>query len=47
MRVRLGTRALTSRMTLGLDAGSKDSSLTLNTVFSLGFSCEMVSRHER
>ena len=38
MRVRLGTIALTSRMILGFAAASNASSLTLNTVFSLGFS---------
>jgi len=38
MRVRFGTRALTSRMILGLAPASKDLSMTLKTVFSLGFS---------
>lgn len=38
MSVRLGTRALTSRMILGLAPASKDSSVTLNIVFSLTFS---------
>lgn len=42
MSVRLGTRALTSRMTLGLAVGSNDSSVTLNIVFSLGFSYNQV-----
>lgn len=37
--VRLGTNALTSRIILGLAPASNDSSWTLNTVFSLGFSC--------
>jgi len=40
IKVRLGTRALTSRITFGLAAASKDSSLKLKTVFSFGFSCE-------
>ena len=39
MRVRFGTIALTSRMILGFAAASNASSLTLKTVFSLGFSC--------
>lgn len=38
MRVRFGTIALTSRMILGFAVASKASSLTLKTVFSLGFS---------
>lgn len=38
MSVRFGTKALTSRMTLGLAPASKDLSMTLKTVFSLGFS---------
>ncbi len=36
MRVRLGTSALTSLMTLGLAPASNDSSFTLNIVFSFG-----------
>jgi len=40
IKVRLGTRALTSRITFGLAAASKDSSLKLKTVFSFGFSCK-------
>jgi hypothetical protein len=36
MRVRFGTRALTSLMTFGLAPASNDSSLTLNIVFSFG-----------
>ena len=39
MSVRLGTRAFTSRITFGLEPASNDSSLTLKTVFSFGFSC--------
>lgn len=38
MSVKLGTIALTSRMILGLAAASNDSSLTVNIVFSFGFS---------
>lgn len=38
MRVRLGTSALTSRMIFGFAPASNDSSITLKTVFSLGFS---------
>lgn len=38
MRVRLGTIAFTSRMIFGFEPASKDSSLTLKTVFSFGFS---------
>ena len=41
MSVRLGTSAFTSRMTFGFEPASKDSSFTLNTVFSFGFSCGM------
>jgi len=36
MRVRFGTIALTSLMTLGLEPASNDSSLTLKIVFSFG-----------
>ena len=39
IKVRLGTNALTSRMTFGFAAASNDLSMTLNIVFSLGFSC--------
>ena len=46
MSVRLGIMALTSRMIFGLAAASKDSSLTLNTVFSFGFSCLIVQLSE-
>ena len=37
MRVRLGTRALTSLMTFGLALASNDSSFTVKMVFSFGF----------
>ena len=36
MRVRFGTIALTSLMTLGLEPASNDSSFTLKIVFSFG-----------
>jgi len=39
IRLRLGTRALTSLIILGFDVGSNDSSLTAKIVFSFGFSC--------
>ena len=39
--VRFGTMAFTSRMIFGFAAASNDSSFTLNTVFSFGFSCEI------
>lgn len=38
MRVRFGTSAFTSRMILGLAGASNDFNVTLNIVFSLGFS---------
>ena len=38
IKVKLGTMALTSLITFGLEPASKDSSFTLNIVFSFGFS---------
>jgi len=43
MRVRFGTIALTSLMTLGLEPASKDSSFTLKIVFSLGLTAANAS----
>jgi hypothetical protein len=43
MRVRFGTIALTSLMTLGLEPASNDSSFTMKIVFSLGFAAAMSS----
>jgi hypothetical protein len=49
MRVKFGTSALTSLIILGLADVSKDSSMTLNIVFSLGFSYtyKPISLHEK
>lgn len=49
IRLRLGTIALTSRMTFGLAPASKDSNFTLKMVFSFGFSYLLsirTSRHD-
>jgi len=43
MRVRFGTIALTSLMTLGLEPASNDSSFTVKIVFSLGFAAAAAS----
>ena len=45
IKVKLGTMALTSLITFGLEVASKDSSFTLKIVFSLGFSWNIVVSH--
>lgn len=47
IRLRLGTRALTSLIILGFDVGSNDSSLTAKIVFSFGFSCRTSGQQRR
>lgn len=43
MRVRFGTSALTSLMTLGLELASNDSSFTLKIIFSFGLAAAAAS----
>jgi hypothetical protein len=46
MRVKLGTKDLTSLMILGFAAAPKDSSFTLNIVFSCAFSYNNASMRD-